>query len=41
MATKMMSGGPVADAVFADLEPRIVELVAAWAHPRTGHAARR
>jgi methylenetetrahydrofolate dehydrogenase (NADP+)/methenyltetrahydrofolate cyclohydrolase len=41
MATKMMparimAGGPVADAVFADLEPRIAKLVAAGHTPGLG-----
>jgi methylenetetrahydrofolate dehydrogenase (NADP+)/methenyltetrahydrofolate cyclohydrolase len=33
MTAKMMPGGPVADAVFADLGPRIEKLVAGWRAP--------
>jgi methylenetetrahydrofolate dehydrogenase (NADP+)/methenyltetrahydrofolate cyclohydrolase len=36
MPAKMMPGGPVADAVFADLEPRIAKLVAAGHTPGLG-----
>jgi len=36
MATKMMPGGPVADAVFADLVPRIATLKAAGHTPGLG-----
>src|SRR5581483_5808525 len=36
MAARMMPGGPVADAVFAQLEPRIAALVAAGHQPGLG-----
>ena len=32
----MMPGKPVADAVFADLEPRVAALRAAWHNPGLG-----
>src|ERR1700759_1177968 len=36
MAAKMMPGGPVADAVFADLEPRVQKLLANGHTPGLG-----